>query len=73
MERKVWEDGWRFDDLMIEHHHPGSTCCPSGGFGMLPCSPEITKKSNIAVEKITGKTFTELTQEMIEAICKKTD
>jgi hypothetical protein len=73
MERKVWEDGMRFDDLMIEHHHPGSPYCPAGGFGMLPADPEITKKSNIAVQKITGKSFNELTQEMIEAICKKTD
>jgi hypothetical protein len=42
-----------------------------GGFGMLPSEPGLIKRSNEAVEKLTGRTFKDLTDEQIAALTRK--
>lgn len=56
MPRRVWDITDTFDDLMIEHHHPGSPFVPIGGFGDMHHFPEeVILRSDEAVLKLTGK------------------
>jgi hypothetical protein len=71
MGRKVWFTNCLLDDLLIEHFHPGAECCPMDGFGMLPSDPELIKRSQEAVERLTGRTYKDLTDEQIAAIMAK--
>lgn len=66
MPRKVWDTTDTFDDLMIEHCHPGCSFVPIGGFGDFHHVPEeIILKSDEAVKQITGKSTAEHNRELV--------